>query len=282
MDVKKGFGIVAAAVFVAFGAIAFAEQLPVFSADGPDAQAYGAADHFPVGTGPTAFEKKYMVGSFSHFEDLYPTHTVTAAEHAWSFQRVPTTPEITYLSEGNRYTLKDYLAHVPVTGLLIAKDDQILFEGYQYGRTDRDRFTSESMAKSIVAMLIGVAVAEHKIGSTADVAGTYVPELNGADYGKITLRDLLHMSSGVTCQTGKKGFGTLADLKQDCKQSDPAGTRFRYSAEDSAVLGLVLGRAVNMPLARYLQETIWQEIGTESEATWTTDSAGRELPLLLF
>jgi hypothetical protein len=46
----------------------------------------------------------------------------------------------------------------PVTGLLIAQDDQILFEHYQYGRTDRDRLISQSMAKSIIAMLVGIAI----------------------------------------------------------------------------------------------------------------------------
>ena len=45
----------------------------------------------------------------------------------------------------------------PTTGLLIAKDDTILYEHYQYARTDRDRFLSQSMAKTITAMLIGIA-----------------------------------------------------------------------------------------------------------------------------
>jgi hypothetical protein len=39
-------------------------------------------------------------------------------------------------------TLDDSLAHNPTTGLLIARGDTMLAERYQYGRTDRHRFTS--------------------------------------------------------------------------------------------------------------------------------------------
>ncbi len=261
-----------------------AVQGPIFSAAGPDAEAYGAADHYPIGTRDNWFEKQYMVGAFSHLDSLYPTHTVAPADRPWDFERPATRSEIHYIHAGNRYTLSDYLAHLPITGLLIAKDDQILYEGYQYGRTDRDRFTSQSMAKTVVGMLAGVALSEHALGSIDDTAAKYIPELKDADYGKIAIRDLLHMSSGVTCsfddsQTGKSGLDTLA---RDCKESVPAGTKFQYSAADSQVLGLAVSRAVRMPLARYLQDKIWQNIGTESKATWTTNPFGEELAFCCF
>src|SRR5438132_1005450 len=83
-----------------------------------------------------------------------------------------------------------------VTGLLIARDDRILFESYQYGRTDSDRLVSQSMVKSIVGVLVGIAVAEGAIKSVADAAETYVPGLRGSEYGATPIRDLLHMSSG--------------------------------------------------------------------------------------
>ena len=93
--------------------------------------------------------------------------------------------------------LTDYLSRNPVTGLLIAKDDQILLEHYQYGRTDRDRLISQSMVKSITGVLIGIAIAEGAIKSVDDTAETYVPGFKGTEYGKTPIRDLLHMSSGV-------------------------------------------------------------------------------------
>ena len=274
----------AAVVLLAVGMLVYAEERPVFSAQGPDAAGYGAAEHFPVGTAANAFEKKYMVGTFSHFETLHPTHTILPATQPWEFHRPATAPEIRYIHAGSRYQLTDYLAHMPVTGLLIAKDDQILYEGYQYARTDRDRFTSQSMAKTMVAMLAGVAMSEHELGGTTDTAGKYLPELKDSAWGQVTMRDLLHMSSGVTCDMPQSTMETtgLRELAHDCKQAVPQGTRFRYSAADSEVLGLMVGRAVRMSLANYLQEKIWQNIGTESKATWTINGSGGELAYCCF
>lgn len=259
-------------------------QLPVFSPGGPDANAYGSGEHFPVGSATTAFEKKYIVGSFSHFYEIFPGLTVLPAAQPWGLQRASPAPEITYIHAGSHYALKDYLQHMPVTGLLIAKDDQILYEGYQYARSDHDLFTSQSMAKTVVGMLAGIAVSEHAIGSIADVAAKCVPELKDSDYGKVSLRDLLHMSSGVNCEVpqAEEGAISLRTLAGACKQAVPAGTRFRYSAADSEVLGLAVSRAVQKPLASYLQEKIWQKIGTESRAVWTTDPSGREMPFCCF
>src|SRR5438128_6423312 len=90
-----------------------------------------------------------------------------------------------------RYSVGEYLSRNPVTGLLIAKDDQILFEHYQYGRTDRNRLISQSMVKSIMGMLIGIAVSEGAIKSVEDPAQTYVPGLKGSEYGRTPIRDLL-------------------------------------------------------------------------------------------
>ena len=266
------------------GQLPGAAQSPILSADGPDAAAYGSKEHFPIGSRQNAFEQKYLVGTFSHFDEIFPFHTVSPTPHAWEFRRPADFPEITYFHAGNRYALKDYLAHLPITGLLIAKDDEILFEGYQYERADHDRFTSQSMAKTIVGVLVGVAIENHSLGSITDAASMYLPELKAADYGKATIRDLLHMSSGVTCQGAESDSGSvgIAGLAKNCKQDAPAGTRFRYSAADSEVLGIILNRAVKMPLARFLQEKIWQNIGTESKATWTIDASGHELPFCCF
>ena len=115
---------------------------PVFSTTGPDAAAYGAAEGYPLGTKATIDEVRHLVASYSRFDDLFMSGIVMRAEETWSFQRAPTEPRIAYDFQSNRYTLEEYLNRNPSTGLLIAKDDTILFEHYQYARTDRHRFLS--------------------------------------------------------------------------------------------------------------------------------------------
>jgi CubicO group peptidase (beta-lactamase class C family) len=230
------------------------------------------------------FDKRFLVGAFSHFDVLYPSHKIAAATQPWQFIRPATPPEIVYAHAGDRYAIADYLTHLPITGLLIAKGDEILFEAYQYGRTDRDLLTSQSMAKTIVGMLVGVAISEHSIAAITDTAAQYVPELANSDYGKVTIRDLLTMTSGVTCQESESEAGTAGaqTLAHGCKQTSPAGTVFKYSGTDAQVLSLILKRAVHMPVADYLDEKIWKRIGTEAAASWNVDGTGQELGACCF
>ena len=86
--------------------------------------------------------------------------------------RASVEPALSYMYDGQKRTIDDYLARNPTTGLLVARDDTILVERYQYGRNDRHRFTSASMAKTVTAMLIGIAISEGRIRSLDDPAAT--------------------------------------------------------------------------------------------------------------
>ncbi len=150
---------------------------PSFFADGPDAELYGAGENYPIKDRWRIYQPgnpaspKYRVGAFSHYDEIFPTRHVDRAATAWPFKRTPA--DVSYQYKGNRASLADYLSRNPVTGLLIAKDDRILVECYQYGRTDRDRLISQSMAKSITGMLVGIAISEGAIKSIDDTAETY-------------------------------------------------------------------------------------------------------------
>ena len=76
-------------------------------------------------------------------------------------------------------------------------------------RTDRDRLTSQSMAKTVLAMLIGIAIDEGSIRSIDDAASVYVPELAGTELGRTPLRALLHMASGIAFTEVYDGYSKL-------------------------------------------------------------------------
>jgi CubicO group peptidase (beta-lactamase class C family) len=268
---------------------------PVFSPSGPKADFYGAAENYPIKDPSLGFvpgnplQPKYRVGAFSHYAELFPTRLVKRAATPWQFRRAPAG-----LTDPFRARVSNYLSRQPVTGLVIAKDDQILFEHYQYGRTDRDLFLSQSMVKSITGLLIGMAIGDGAIKSVDDTAETYVPGLKGTEYGATPLRALLHMSSGVDFGedrdqgrdldrlwidmvrgTGSKG--TIASIAQFNRRIAPPGTRFYYASIEPDVLGLVLHYAVNKSASDYLREKIWEPIGAEADAKWLIDAEGVEV-----
>src|SRR5258707_7980154 len=177
----------------------FAESGPVFSDSGPEAEAYGASSEYrvPLFECPPASRQDFMVGMYSHFDTVHPMRTVPKPATPSILKRSAEEIAPFYHYDGRQKAIGDYLNTHPVTGLLIARDDTILFEHYRYARTDKDRLLSNSMAKTITALLVGIAISEGAIRSIDDTAATYVPELAGTEYGATTLRALLHMSSGV-------------------------------------------------------------------------------------
>jgi CubicO group peptidase (beta-lactamase class C family) len=282
-------------VLLATRALAAAD--PVFSETGPDADAYGASAGYPISRLGGTNEQRFMVGSYSHFDKVWPAHVVAKPQAASPLRRAPEELELTYHYQGAAYTLSDYLRRNPATGLLIARDDTILFEHYQYARTDSDRFLSQSMAKTIVSMLLGIAVSEGAIRSIDQPAADYVPALAGTEYGKTPIRMLLHMASGVafheeydgsddSARLGAMLFATRSSPEQVVAMFNtrevPPGTRFHYASIETEVLGLVVSNAVHMPLAQYLQSRIWQPMGAEADASWVADGSGHEVAYCCF
>jgi CubicO group peptidase (beta-lactamase class C family) len=295
--------IIAMVMLVTFGITSAQEAAklpaagPVLSSTGHDAAAYGADEGYPLGTLATGAEMRHLVATYSHFDELTPARIVSRAATSWSFRRAAE-PEIYYSFDGERRTIADYLARQPTTGLLLARDDTILYEHYQYARSDRDRFLSQSMAKTITAMLIGIATADGVIKSIDDDVAIYVTALAGTEYGKTPIRALLHMSSGVNFEERYDGQDDIARLGRDLfgrpgkapvisvaqfnTRVAPPDTRWHYASSETEILGLILRSVTGTPVADYLSEKIWQRIGTEADASWAIDGTGQEVTFCCF
>jgi CubicO group peptidase (beta-lactamase class C family) len=226
-----------------------------------------------------------LVDAWSRMDEFHAARGVQRAMAPRELKRAAPNAELDKL-------LNAFLDGHPNTGLLILKGDTILAERYQYGRTPGHRLASASMAKSVLGMLVGIAVAEGKL-SPSDRVAQHLSALRDHPYGDTTVADLLTMSSGVGSgipshsfdASGGKLFdntlrqkteGGIDTIKEFEWREAPAGTRFRYSSADSQVLGLVLMHAVQKPLAEYLSEKIWRPMGAEAHATWLLDKGGYE------
>jgi CubicO group peptidase (beta-lactamase class C family) len=268
--------------------------VPRFRADGPNADEFGRKEGYPSCKGIAYIhETRCRVGALSRYDTLFPARTIPAPKQPVPLARAASEPVIRYGFAGLELTLDDYLNRQPVTGLLIAKDNTILVERYQYGRTDTDRLTSFSMAKSVVALLIGIALQEGAIRSVDDLVETYVPGLKDTEYGRTPIKALLLMASGVAFSedyaspssdinklarlTLEDPGDSLAAVKQFNTRRSPPGARFSYSSAETLVLGLVLAAATKRTISDYAAEKLWQPLGAEADATWIIDATGQEV-----
>jgi CubicO group peptidase (beta-lactamase class C family) len=272
-----------------------AQDGPRFRADGPDAELYGLSRGYPMCVGLAYIDDKgCRVGAFSNYGTLFPSRVIGAPAKASPLQRAAKEPAIAYLFAGKSFTLDEYLNRRPTTGFLIARDDTILVERYQYARNDKHLMTSFSMAKSIIGLLVGLAIERNAIRSIDDTADAYVPELKGTEYGRTPIKALLQMASGVEFNENyadrssdiyilarltleQDPAGTLNAVKRFNTRKHPPGEVFSYSSAESSVLGLVVSRATGRTIADLASEWLWKPLGAESDANWNIDATGQEI-----
>jgi CubicO group peptidase (beta-lactamase class C family) len=289
------------AILVLYGA-ALATSFGIFAA--PDESKLGKARGYPIGKATNdnwELDESVRVGSFTHQAEiagLYSgsVHTLQPSDNPMHLGIA--TQEAAYrwsIDKEKDLTVDDYLSRQRVTGLLIIKDGVIQVERYQYDRKPSDRFTSESMAKSITSLAVGIALGEGRIASLDDPAERYAPKLAGTLYGGTKIRNLLHMASGAryeqrydftgdtrrfNAEIARAGVESAAKLITE--RASPEGTHFSYASSEAAAVGAVLRGATGESISAYLTPRLWQAIGAESSAYWRTDRTGLEVSLSNF
>jgi Beta-lactamase len=279
---QPGRILLSCAVLVALG-------LPAGAAPAEDL--LGKAAGYPIGSRANWFyDERVRVGSFSHLDSILQHYTLKNAVSPRPLPKISAEPGIEYRFEQQTRTLDDFFNHQRVTGFLLIRDGEVLTERYQYNRNAEHRFVSHSMAKSIVSIAVGMALAEKKIASLDDTIARYVPGLAGNPYGETTIRNMLRMASGVPFQEVYDGKDDLtkfnrirltqdsvAALRAFTMREDEQGTRFHYASNQTVVLTLLLRAVTGTSVSEYLTTRLWQPMGAEADATWIRTKDGTEV-----
>ncbi|MFQ5609879.1 MAG: serine hydrolase domain-containing protein [Woeseiaceae bacterium] len=171
--------------------------------------------------------------------------------------------------------------------LLVYRDDGIELEHYYPGH-DADSITpTQSMHKSVLAMLVGIAIEEGHIGSVDDPAAKYLDEWANDERAGITIRHMLRQTSGIDFAT--IGFNPLGGFFQLMLGADVTGaslhlplavepgTQFDYNSAIPQNMGLLIQRATGKRYAEYLSEALWRHIGAP-DAFVLLDSDEKRMP----
>jgi CubicO group peptidase (beta-lactamase class C family) len=229
----------------------------------------------------------------------FPARPVAAGPERFDFRRPATGPPaaVRHISvrEGGRRVQRDlepFLAATDTTAFLMVRGDTLLYEGYFNGYRHDSVQTSMSMAKSVLSALVGIAIGEGRIGSVDAPITRYVPDLAARDprFGRITLRHLLTMTSGLRYQESGGPWGddtatyyapNLRKLALEATEVvEEPGRRFHYNNYNPLLVGLALERATGTPVASYLEAKLWRPLGMEADGSWSPDSQASGLEKL--
>ncbi|HLW15676.1 MAG TPA: serine hydrolase [Flavobacteriaceae bacterium] len=220
---------------------------------------------------------------FPIMQSIYPSLPVAAGTEVYPLLKAE---EINPKWESDT-DLASYIEDNRVGGVVVLKDGEIKLEAYNKGIDQNTLWTSYSVAKSISSMLVGVALKEGDIKSMDDLLEDYIPELKGYPYGKVTVRQLLTMTSGIAWSEDYEDPNS--DVAQmymlDCvgdeahiltymkslEQVHTPGEHWNYSTGETDLVGILVQKATGKSLGTYLSEKIWQPFGMQQCGHWLAD-----------
>ncbi|MEM9175695.1 MAG: serine hydrolase [Myxococcota bacterium] len=232
--------------------------------------------------------------NFVRQADFYPTVSMQAAPTPRPFPRGPALalPE-EFAWEGASLDVEAFLRDTDTAALLVLQDGAIVHEDYWLTGGADVPWLVHSVSKSVVSAAVWLARRDGAIRSVDEPISDYVPRLAGSGYEGVAIEDVLQMSSGIrwdedyadadsditrfghTIFTG----GSFDDFVAGCVAETEPGTRNRYTGMDTMALGMLVPAATGVPLAAYVERELWQALGAEDEAFWTTDGDGVPLAL---
>lgn len=202
--------------------------------------------------------------------------------------------KVNYTMAGSAYNLPEYIKRNDVKGLLVIKNGRIAYEYYGSGNNTATLWTSRSVGKSVVSVLVGIAIKEGAIKSLNDKVTVYNPDLQKTAWADVTLRQLIQHTSNVAwnedyknpesdfskltqCEARENPYNCVRNLIFNLKkkQKNTADPEWSYSSAGAWLLGDILERATGMSIAKYLEEKIWKPFGMASDGVWHSYVKGK-------
>jgi CubicO group peptidase (beta-lactamase class C family) len=227
---------------------------------------------------------RFIWYNFSDITDykIFPSNQINKSSTPYTIPAKLTTFPVQLTIKGKTDPIEVLLKKSSTVGFMVIVNDTIRYQYFDNGYTDSSIVTSFSVSKSLVSMLVGCAIADGYIKSIEEPITDYIPELR-SEMKAVKIKHLLQMTSGIKysesyyspfSDAAVQYYGTnlLKSVKKLRLKTTP-GTRFEYISGNSQLLGMVVARAIKTKtLSQYLDERIWQPLGMEFPATWSTDS----------
>lgn len=176
---------------------------------------------------------------------------------------------------------EEYAKNNNSLSFMVVHNGKIVRESYFQEWNENLAGDSESMAKTVLSMLIGIAIEEGKIKSEDDPVSMYLDEWKNDERRKIKIKDLLHMSSGLrNFSSTINPWSDLAKLHmgKDIREltlSIPSEIRpnkkYDYNNFNSEILGILLEKVTGKKYSDYLSEKIWKPLGASDAQIWIDD-----------
>lgn len=235
-----------------------------------------------------SFKDENLAHTFQHTPEIQPTKKISKGSDIFQFAKEDNAVLAdSFDFEGTAYPTEQFMEDTKTSAMIVIKDDVIKYEQYFSGGDENTLFSSNSMGKSFVSALMGIAVSEGCVGSIEDPIGKYIPEFKGTELENIPIKACLQMASGIDFSEDDDmsrfsmrtlmGTPAMKVISKYGMQEEPYTYR-RYLSINTEILGQIITNATGRSLAEYMEEKLWKKIGAAHDAYWTL-SNGTELAM---
>ncbi len=226
-----------------------------------------------------SFKDENLAYTFQHTPEIQPTKKISKGENTFQFLK----EENIVLSDGFSfedvyYPFEKFMENTKTSAMLVIKDDIIKYEKYFFGGDEHTLFSSNSMGKSFVSALMGIAISQGYIGSVEEPIGKYIKEFIGTELENIPIKACLQMASGIDFDEDRdmSGFSlrtlmgspAMKVISKYGVQEEPFTYR-RYLSINTEILGQVITNATGQSLGEYMEKNLWKKIDPDKDAYWT-------------
>lgn len=172
--------------------------------------------------------------------------------------------------DSDRVSIEEVFSHgetIPsLRSILVQKNGQLLGEKYFRDVTPTRAYNIKSASKSVIALLVGIAIDEGYIDSLDVPISTYFPEYFARDNDplkkSITIQDLITMRAGLA-STSSPDYGKWVASRSWIRYAlnqpfveDPGG-RMVYSTGSTHLLSVIITKATGMSTKRFAERYLF-------------------------
>jgi CubicO group peptidase (beta-lactamase class C family) len=171
-------------------------------------------------------------------------------------------------------------AYPGVRSVLVVRHGYLVYEHYRQGLSRTSGHDVQSVTKSVVGALVGIALAEGKVQSLdqpiAELLPAQLPAAGDPRFAQVTVKHLLTMTSGLPGDDpGRGGDPRVSDAMFESAdwvrhivsqplQSDP-GTRFAYSNGTAHLLSAILAEVSDQSTLNYARVKLFEPLGIRTD-----------------
>ncbi|MBU2980012.1 serine hydrolase [Alteromonas sp. C1M14] len=178
----------------------------------------------------------------------------------------------------------NYAEKTHSSALLVWQKGKLIGEHYWQPYGPKNYTQTQSVHKSVLNLLVGIALDEGAISDIHDPVEKYIGRWIDQPYGTITIENLLTMSSGLGKEPAKffleRHFLRLLNdpditsVAHSLPQKEAPGQTFEYLNNNPQLLLEVLEAATGQPYETYMQDKLWSRVAQSPGYLWLDNEDG--------